>query len=127
MENRVIKFRAWNKRKSAMYLSPNEIHHLGSWFDAHLPGSLADVDNIVIMQFTGLSDKNGNDIYEGDIMSYTSSLNGRTYFGRVIYTGGLFALSQRYPNGISDEIEYLFTRTHYEIIGNVFDNPKLIK
>jgi uncharacterized phage protein (TIGR01671 family) len=71
---RVIKFRAWFDGK--MYLSPDEIDHLGSWFDSHWPGSISKLRREngkqvpVLQQFTGLLDKNGKEIYEGDVVNF---------------------------------------------------------
>ena len=71
---REIKFRAWDGER--MFLSPSEIQHLGSWFDGHWPGALAKPDQIRLMQYTGLHDKNGVEIYEGDIVMYRNDYDG---------------------------------------------------
>lgn len=65
-----LRFRAWDGVN--MYLSPSEPYHLGSWFDAHMPGALYR-GNIIITQFTGFYDyggngKRGEEIYAGDIL-----------------------------------------------------------
>ena len=115
--NREIKFRAWNKKEQAMFLSPDTIQHLGFWFDAHLPGALADLGNIVIMQFTGLLDSKGNEIYEGDIVTkngrYTDVVKYDFYEVYPFTRGGLHG-SSYYPEMC-------------EVIGNIHENPELLK
>lgn len=75
-----------------------------------------------IGQFTGLCDKNGQGIFEGDIVrckNYHGTVEGYIGYSKSgVYF--LYCIS-----GYSDE--YLFNCTDIEIIGNVFDNPELLK
>ncbi len=59
--NRELKFRAWDKHKKAM-IFPYE----GDFIRWHAPSNWRDCYEV--MQFTGLTDKNGKEIYEGDIL-----------------------------------------------------------
>ena len=68
-----------------------------------------------IGQFTGLTDKNGKEIYEGDIIRHKDMV--KPY--HVIYDGHQFT-----PN---DGFRSLSYPKHWEVVGNIHDNPELIK
>lgn len=77
-------------------------------------------DNIHVMQFTGLKDKNGKEIYEGDIAKESGGDIRKIEYKR----GGFFNQSIKhdwnYPLFMCPEITF-------EIIGNIYENPELLK
>ena len=92
----------------------------------------AEVDSDTVGQFTGLTDKNGKKIFEGDIihLEYSQVFFGGEYFGEytaeVSYKEGCF-ITDGINNG--DEIETPlsgFDNDEVEIIGNIHDNPELL-
>ena len=78
-------------------------------------------DNGIICQYTGLHDKNGKEIYEGDILK---SIQWNNIF-LVKYTGTAFYLCRKGNNGFN-KITTWNNAEKSEVIGNIYDNPKLL-
>ncbi len=69
-----------------------------------------------LMQYTGLKDKNGREIYEGDILK---DLDGNKE--EVIWDEGCVFI--KHQDGTSD---FISVRNYFEIIGNIYENPELL-
>ena len=80
-------------------------------------------DECIIMQSTGLKDKNGKEIFDGDIINWGKKLNGN-----VIFEQGRFWVSDFYVS-YQDEPSDAFGEgaSLLEIVGNVYENPELLK
>ena len=129
---RTIKFRAM--RNNGKWVIGNYVHHFISYFDTIERHSIflsksendngghwvEDIITKTIGQFTGLYDKDGKEIYEGDILDF----NGLTV--EVRFVRGVFAFL---ANGDLDEELCGDCRTDLfaKVIGNIHDNPELLK
>ena len=125
---RELKFRAWDKLNSMM-LYPNG--QLITWYDCKvwlqlchpynhnygLDRSPDKPENLHLMQYTGLHDKNGKEIYEGDIV------NDRDVIGVVEYEDDNIRFEIRRKNGFS----MIWTSKTIEVIGNIYENSELLK
>lgn len=85
------------------------------------------VDPETVGQFTGLIDKNGIKIFEGDIIkTLETDSNGEQRCFPVIQSHGAFWL---YDEWLDDKLDFLgsYEESALEVIGNIHDNPKLLK
>lgn len=121
---REIKFRAWNKVTKEMY--NDAINNCKDSFDL----VLKHPQIYKVMQYTGLKDKNGKEIYEGDILdcSYINPMSQekiKRYF-EVVYGHGLFAAKLTGHSPAGDTLLY-FKNSDGEVIGNIYENPELLE
>ena len=78
-----------------------------------------------VCQFTGLTDKNGRKIFEGDIVNFYNDDGEYSPYEVRWRNSGFSVLMNGKPN-LFDELDDFF-RSRCEVIGNVFDNPELLK
>lgn len=90
------------------------------WFDMENN----EVDTNTLGQYTGLKDKNGREIYEGDIISARGIILTVKYIGGVFFACNVDSNIDKYPLYILCEWE---NESGCEIIGNIHDNPELLK
>lgn len=111
--NREIKFRAWNGKKM---LEPQDISQSGKYW------SWLGKEDVQLMQYTGLKDKNGKEIYEGDILKLYNIK--KEPYNRIVkwHVGGMWWAHE------NDAFYMGFYKPNenFEIIGNIYENPELL-
>ncbi len=135
--SRPIKFRAWHSKQKKMYsaeeMSEDQMCLLPTGYFINVSGtstklSRIDFDRIMIpLQFTGLLDKNGKEIWEGDIV--------KDYWRYKLYAVSFFSGAFR---GHYDDLEpqsenstgWLFDKVEADnckVVGNIYENPELLE
>ena len=135
---REIRFRAWDKERGYFHWGASNIcltlgGNLMWQFGWEFPNLLdrEEASNYILMQYTGLKDKNGKEIYEGDILKYTvddnSTETGTERINKVVFHEGAFCYIV--PVLIMGELPSFLCQYNKqsEIIGNAYENPELLK
>ncbi len=134
MNNRDIKFRAWNGIQMLIDLTGWFVEFDGQvWHNVGDGcGDVLISREVELMQYTGLKDKNGVEIYEGDVVRYKSFQRFRddeyektevvTY-----YVGSRVGFEPMLWDTNVEDGFYNDEREDFEVIGNIHENPDLLK
>lgn len=122
MYNREIKFRVWNDKTKKWVHGPHEDSSLDGvnlFGETILLGDfmnvpLKDLNDCIPLQYTGMQDKNGKEIFEGDLLRFKNPDAEKWQIADVRFVSGCFV-----PD------IWITTVDSCEIIGNVFENPDL--
>ena len=129
---REIKFRAWDLHEKRMIQS---YAHKGINNRLYIASQADDAERIELMQFTGLKDKNGKEIYEGDIIR-TDAFYSKTLKNYLVRWDKWAAWYDLRCTEDQEDVEFLgtgvqnvtlYSSSEYsrEIIGNIHENPEL--
>lgn len=130
-QKRTIKFRAWDKNNDFMFYQ-DEDGEFERKIDDQRVGSDFSVqdllftpfEGLIAMQYTGMTDKNGKEIYEDDILKREIKLSKddvpNVFYERVVWNKTSFCTEK------SDHHLGNFTFHTIEVIGNAFENPELL-
>ena len=125
-----IKFRVWCK-ENEQFIQFNKMGFLedGSlWYVQELDENEKEIDppyfenknDWELMQYTGLKDKNGVEIFEVDIVNhYWSDQIGESHCGKVV-------MRNPFDYSVEDAVYFIFA-DELEILGNIYENPELLE
>jgi uncharacterized phage protein (TIGR01671 family) len=123
---REIKFRAWDKKAKIMLYNPAVKYYDGSY----------EIHDFPLMQYTGLKDKNGKEIYEGDIIKIQGKIDPSHYekeflTEQVEWVDGMGCwniTTHMLYNALGQTLENKYAmRSELTVIGNIYENPELLK
>ena len=122
------RFRAWNKTWEEL----GEVRRIRFddegdvctvLFRGKILGTDTPIDKIELMQSTGLKDKNGKEIFEGDIVKMAKDVYSEpAYYEVVRHRGGAYRLESKQHG-----CELWLRHTDCEVVGNIYANPELLE
>nr|DAT94905.1 MAG TPA: YopX protein [Caudoviricetes sp.] len=124
------KFRAWDGAKKEMFKDTFAITESGQVVVVEQefvtsPPDYVFVDHLVIMQSTGIKDKNGKEIFEGDIVDYKGRKAIIKWHGS--YASFIYRFVDEMQERVSEWDPLFLAYHHFEIIGNVYENKEFLE
>ena len=118
-------FRAWDKLNNEMYVVEQINFDCGE-FESIGYGitNLHGADEIELMQSTGLKDKNGEEIFEGDIVDYKGRKAVIKWHGS--YASFIYRFVDELKERVSEWHPLFLAYYHFEVIGNIYENKELL-
>ncbi len=120
--NRELKYRIWHEEDKRWIQNDDDIiginNHGVIINDRHDMENLSLLDGVVVQLCTDAMDKNNKKIYDGDILNY------RGRIGYVEYFAAMYICS--WNDQTDDELSHMMIGD-MEVIGNIFENPELLK
>ena len=126
----IPKFRAWDGAKKEMFKDTFAITESGQVIVVEQefvtsPPDYVFVDHLTIMQSTGLKDKNGKEIFEGDIVDYKGRKAVVKWHGS--YASFIYRFVDELQERVSEWHPLFLAYYHFEVIGNIYENKNLLE
>ena len=126
-----IIFRAWLKDENKMVeVTSLNLTTKRIMYDIY---KMKSFDEIILMQSTSLKDKNGKEIFEGDIINIHQTVNGENLFVITIDSiDGIvpvynFNRTKKYEYDVKELLEVNERDKEIEVVGNIYENKELIE
>ncbi|HHX13230.1 MAG TPA: hypothetical protein GX731_10440 [Clostridiales bacterium] len=142
---REIKFRVWDKNERVMY-PPEFVTSIDLYegfielgeetygeYTELLWDKVLQLDECEMLQYTGINDENGTEIYEGDVLRWSSEDNDGSMLvsnEQVIYNDGRFVMLNekgQIVDLLKDAIKYNKSYEKVELVGNAYENKELLE
>jgi uncharacterized phage protein (TIGR01671 family) len=137
--NRELKFRVWDT-SSNEWVKDRDGDEDRLWYMISFDGKLVYSDNqgccvmsqeYVVQQYTGLKDKNGKMIFEGDIINFGKNIDNLDFEENAVIAWGknycgICVRWSKNKNGYSELLTNMDSKDMF-VLGNIFENPGLLK
>lgn len=123
---RDIKFRAWDKKKNGWFDDVGSLYiELNGNINLGWNGEVMDdyTDRVILMQYTGLKDKKGFEIYEGDVLFHPLQGKRKVYYpySERVASYGLRDIDTGFGSTLQD------SHAVWEVIGNIYEHSYLLE
>ena len=125
---REIKFRAWGTGIDKTMHYNTDISREGKLLVLYYDYTYEEKENYILMQYTGLKDANGKEIYEGDIVKITNFIHMKTIY-EIIWNEEVASFEYKdgpYINEYGDIIPGIHYPNECTVVGNIYENKELL-